>query len=96
MTYEELRERVARDIARADGSDFAFKGYVGSIYHGEEDHYRDLAADAIRAVIEALAQEADRLDLSLVERRTIPGTYLVEEGGDVSAWLRSYLPEATP
>lgn len=91
MMYEELRERVARDIARADGSDFAFKGYVGSIYHGEEDHYRDLAADAIRAVIETLAQEAESGHSDCLT----PCASECDDGWCVhlSDWLRAHVPE---
>lgn len=50
--------------------------------------------EAIVAVtLDWLAERADAEGLALVERQAIPGSYLVHEGGDVSAWIRAQTPE---
>lgn len=91
MTYEELRERVAGEMANAPARTCSGMPLGCDRWPVCKCQFDANADAAIQAVIEALAQEADV--------RYPFGAILADRSStveNVSGWLRSHLEEATP
>lgn len=95
MTYEELRERVAGEMANAPARTCSGLPLGCDRWPVCKCQFDANADAAIRTVIEALAQEADAYYDANGDPDG-PVFALDMYGNEIADWLRSYLPEATP